>query len=46
MVKDVEQRKEYDLMEWNDELVGSKKQKRFKLKNLTHGAFSPREYGG
>lgn len=46
MAKDVEQRKEFDMMEWEDEIQGSKNQKRFKLKNLTKGNFSPREFGG
>jgi hypothetical protein len=46
MAKDVEQRKEFDLMEWDDEIQGSKQQKKFKLKNLTGGNFSPREFCG
>ena len=46
MAKDVEQRREFDMMEWNDDIQGSKLQKRFKLKNLTGGNFQPREFGG
>lgn len=46
MAKDVEQRREYDLMEWNDEIQGSKQQKKFKMNHLTKGAFSPREFSG
>lgn len=34
-------------MEWNDELVSkSKQQKMYKLRHLTKGEFSPKEYGG
>ena len=46
MANDVEQRKEFDLMEWNDDIQGSKQQKKFKLNHLSGGKFSPREYSG
>lgn len=47
MAKDVEQRKEFDIMEWDEDLNSrSKQQKKYKLRHLTKGDFSPREYGG
>jgi len=47
MAKNVHQRTEYDLMEWNDDISGkSSEQRRFKLNHITGGKFTPREFGG
>ena len=46
MENEVRQRNEFDLMEWNDLIQGSKEQKRFKELKMSGGVFSPREYNG
>ena len=46
MEQDVRQRKEFDLMEWDDDIQGSTEQKKFQTKQMSKGTFVPREYGG
>jgi len=46
MAKEVQQRREFDLAEWDPEITGSREQKRFKALRMSGGAFSPREFGG
>jgi hypothetical protein len=40
MARDVQQRREFDLAEWDPEITGSK------ALRMSGGAFSPREFGG
>ena len=46
MSNSVGQRKEFDMMEWNEAIQGSKEQRKYKLNLLSGGKFSPREYSG
>ena len=47
MAHNVNQKTEYDMMQWDEDISGrSSRQRNFKVNRITGGKFTPREFGG